>query len=196
MTKSELRRQMNARLQEACPPTASQAVCERLWNLPEIAGAAGCALFAALPGEIDLTPLALRLQAAHRILAYPRFQAAQRGYEMAQVQDFRTDLVPGKFDIPEPRDACSTLPAERLARLVWIVPGLAFDSDGGRLGRGGGYYDRLLHGFRNIKVGVGRDWQLVESVPMTAHDVRMDLVVTDRRSVVGAADAGIMKGNT
>jgi len=64
-----------------------------------------------------------------------------------------------------------------------LVPGLAFDLLGGRLGRGRGFYDRLLREglFHGIKVGYAWDWQLVDKVPCEQHDIRMDYIVTERK---------------
>jgi len=61
-----------------------------------------------------------------------------------------------------------------------LIPGLAFDSKGGRLGRGKGFYDRLLGHpeFRGIKVGLAWDWQIVAEVPCDSDDIPMDFVVT------------------
>ena len=65
-----------------------------------------------------------------------------------------------------------------------LVPGLAFDKSGARLGRGRGFYDRFLAGITGFRVGVCFDWQLVESVPVEAHDIRMDAVVTPSQIIV------------
>ena len=64
-----------------------------------------------------------------------------------------------------------------------FVPGLAFDNRGNRLGRGKGYFDELLAGFRGVKVALAFDLQVVDSVPATARDVPMDIVVTEERVV-------------
>jgi len=80
-----------------------------------------------------------------------------------------------------PADAPVVVPSE--GDLV-LVPGVAFDADGGRLGRGGGHYDRVLAGLppRATSVGIGYDFQLVASVPTEEHDVPVHVVVTDRQT--------------
>jgi 5-formyltetrahydrofolate cyclo-ligase len=89
----------------------------------------------------------------------------------------------GRFGIREPRKELPCAPAHLLADrdLAWIVPGVAFDETGGRLGRGRGYYDRMLRDVLGIKVGVGYDWQVVPCLPSSSHDVRMDVIVTNSR---------------
>jgi 5-formyltetrahydrofolate cyclo-ligase len=86
--------------------------------------------------------------------------------------------IAGPFGIrePDPENWESASPEEiDLA----LIPGLAFDPMGGRLGRGKGFYDRLLGNpaFRGIKVGLAWEWQLVDEVPGAAHDIRMDIVI-------------------
>lgn len=86
-------------------------------------------------------------------------------------------LQPGRFSIPEPAgEGAPTLPQEID---VVLVPGLAFDAGGGRLGWGRGYYDRALAQAPGARrVGVCLEWGLVEAVPTEAHDLAMHAVVT------------------
>jgi len=62
---------------------------------------------------------------------------------------------------------------------VWLVPGLAFDRNGNRLGRGKGYFDALLARAPGVKIALTHDFQLLNEVPTEAHDVRMDFIVTE-----------------
>ena len=61
------------------------------------------------------------------------------------------------------------------------MPGVAYDPEGNRVGRGKGYYDRLLAGARATKIGIAYDFQVVDSIEAEPHDVRVDVVITDRR---------------
>ena len=137
-------------------------------------------LFASLPGEVDTSPiLELACQGGKRVLL-PRMQSRTR-LEFVPVDDFE-GLVPGRRAVPEPDPSRAARPPSPDALL--LVPGVAFDRRGGRLGRGAGYYDRaladLLRGFvRPRLVGVAFDLQIVERVPMTGLDVFMDAVVCE-----------------
>ncbi len=113
-------------------------------------------------------------------MLFPRFRAGDRTYEMVQVREFESDTVPGFYGIREPRPELPAAPPGlcRDRRTAWIVPGLAFDGAGGRLGRGGGFYDRLLAGVKGPKIGVAFEWQLLPAVPICRHDVRLDALVT------------------
>lgn len=85
-------------------------------------------------------------------------------------------MAPGRFGIPEPVDATTVLPP---TIDVVLVPGLAFDRDGGRLGWGRGYYDRALATAPHAaRVGVCLEPGIVSHVPMEAHDLPMHWVVT------------------
>jgi len=110
---------------------------------------------------------------ADRAVALPRVQGDRM--EMF-VTGSREELVPGAFGVLEPSD--SAVPMEPSAIDVILVPGLAFDRSGGRLGRGKGYYDKYLAGASGLKVGVCFDEQIVGTIPHEAHDRAMDAVVT------------------
>jgi 5-formyltetrahydrofolate cyclo-ligase len=67
---------------------------------------------------------------------------------------------------------------------AFIIPGLAFDGSGNRLGRGGGFYDRMLANYNGYKIAIGYDFQIVGEVPRQDHDVIMDLIITEKRIIV------------
>lgn len=81
----------------------------------------------------------------------------------------------GAFGVLEPGDEC---PGREPKADVILVPGMAFDRSGGRLGRGKGYYDRLLESFEGVRVGVCFEEQVVEAVPSEPHDKRLDFLLT------------------
>ena len=87
-------------------------------------------------------------------------------------------LRTGAFHIAEPTGKAFT---DYAAIDLAIVPGVAFDREGNRLGRGKGYYDRLLPRLKAYKIGLCFPFQLVESIPAEAHDVRMDEIICGGR---------------
>lgn len=95
-------------------------------------------------------------------------------------------LVPGVFRIPEPAEDTPLVRADRVD--VWLVPGVAFDQRGNRLGRGAGHYDRMLAGAPGLKIGVAWAAQVIDALPVEPHDVPMDAVVTE----AGWAYSGLM----
>lgn len=143
--------------------------------------------FVALPSEPDLLPLLRSLAAEGRTILLPRFDTHSGEYFPA-VLPAREPLVAGPFGVPEPPPDAASLSYERLDLI--LVPGLAFDRLGRRLGRGRGYYDRLLAKAREArKWGVAFDLQLVDQVPSESHDVNLDRIATPTHWVEPSADA-------
>ena len=115
-------------------------------------------------------------------MAYPRYQGPSRSYEMVFMQDLDEQFVPGRYGVSEPAPYLPAGTGEQRRELLWLVPGLAFDAAGRRLGRGKGFYDRLLMDCVLLrKIGVCHDWQVVAQVPAEPHDIQMDYLVTERR---------------
>lgn len=166
------------RLSTADCCAASVAICDRLRTLSIVMNAVALAFYVPIKQEINLMPLAEEMLEARKTIAFPRYSAEKRAYEMAVITS-TNDFIEGKFSIPEPDPQCAVWSAPNdCSRTVWFVPGLGFDADGHRLGRGGGYYDRLLNS-KHTMVGIAHECQVVEAVPVDAHDVRMNMIVTD-----------------
>lgn len=119
-------------------------------------------------------------------LYLPVFLGAEAGYGLAEVGGLDEKwLTAGKYGIPEPRPTLERIlsPFHFAMSVVWLVPGIAFAPDGTRLGRGGGYYDRLLEDAGGIKAGVLFECQLAEKLPSFEHDIRMDYLLTEEKTV-------------
>ncbi len=131
------------------------------------------ATFAALPGEIDLSSLTASHPEIH--WAFPRVSGETLVFHRVKNQ---AELLPGAFHILEPSP---TLPETEISAIdAFICPGLAFDARGGRLGRGKGFYDRILKNARADaqKIGVCHALQRVPDVFSEAHDIRMDQIIS------------------
>ena len=150
--------------------TASVAVRDRLSARAEWVSAGTVLLYAPLLDELNV----LLLMSGGKRFCFPRYQADQ-GYSATWVRS-PEELVPGKFGIGEPSVDAVQIPAREVDFV--IVPGLAFDMDCHRLGRGHGFYDRWLTELAGQKIGVGFDHQLIERVPREEHDVQLDGVAT------------------
>ncbi len=132
------------------------------------------ALYAALAEEVDLLPLVG--WDPNRRWVFPRI--CGRVLEFHEVRDVAHDFVAGSMGISEP---ARSLPVVEVSAVdVFLCPGLAFDGKGGRLGRGGGFYDRMLAKARPeaIKVGVCHPLQRVADTFTEPHDVIMDVVIS------------------
>ena len=181
LSKAALREEMLRRCASVTSEEASEAgsaMADILSASPDWLEARRVGLFAGLPGEPDTRPLFSMLRGMGKEVFLPRC-LADGGLEMAGVADWSA-LRPGRFGIPEPPDGAPCQPLSMLDLI--LVPGVAFDPFGGRLGRGGGFYDRAVAagdgGGRRL--GVGFAFQLVERVPVREHDRGVAGLLTER----------------
>lgn len=124
------------------------------------------------------------LEDRDRRLYFPRFISESGKYEMANVTDISNQLVPGRYGILEPVPFLPSLTAAESEEAIWLVPGLSYSPvTGARLGRGGGFYDRLLDRKSGLKIGVASDCQLIDELPSESHDIRMNLIITESKTV-------------
>jgi 5-formyltetrahydrofolate cyclo-ligase len=138
-------------------------------------------LYSALANEVSTEGILAAALAAGRALFYPRLDRASNSLALCKVES-RSDLAPGAYGILEPGT-----PAIDIASLppsLVIVPGVAFTPRGERLGRGGGHYDRLLaelteYAPHAISVGLAYSFQLLDQIPQTELDQRLNFVVTE-----------------
>jgi 5-formyltetrahydrofolate cyclo-ligase len=135
--------------------------------------------YAPLADELDLWRLLEDSLANGKVVALPRFEPEQGAYVVCHITRVDSDLQTGKFGIREPRGSCPIIPLNRLDLL--LVPGVAFDLNGHRLGRGKGYYDRLLAMSTGSTCGVAFDQQIVGQVPSEPHDARLSCILTPTR---------------
>jgi len=163
---------------------AAHTIAERIAALPSFATARTVLLTLAYRSEWDTLPLIHAALAAGKTIAVPRVNAAARMLELFALADPARDVAAGFKGIPEPLPHCSPVGT---SSVDWIlVPGVAFDANGRRLGYGGGYYDRLLPLFapRTARVAGAFDLQCVDRVPAAPHDVTVDALVTETRTLI------------
>ncbi|MGD0746091.1 MAG: 5-formyltetrahydrofolate cyclo-ligase [Verrucomicrobiota bacterium] len=182
--KAALRKQIRAALESISPvarAAASAQIRTRLKEQPFWRNGASVLFFAPMLDEVDVWPLLEETLAGGKTATLPRFDPVSNDYLACRVQNPQIEVGPGQFGIREPKAGCAEIPLERLELI--LVPGVAFDLRGGRLGRGRGFYDRLLLEIHGIKCGVAFDEQIVDAVPAGRLDVRMDFVLTPTRCV-------------
>jgi len=180
--KAALRQEIRARLANislAVRLVESLDLCARLE--PQLQSARAILFFAPLPDELDVWPLLEKLLPSKKICALPAFDAGSQSYTARRVQNLETDVFTGKFGVSEPRPECAEMALDRFDLV--LAPGVAFDLSGHRLGRGRGFYDRILSAASGIKCGVAYDFQLVAAVPVEPHDARVNFIVTPNRCV-------------
>ena len=182
-TKEALRATLRDRRTRVTPDerrAASVAVCDRVARLPAFARARAVALYASMPafGEIDVSSLANALLVRGVTILFPRVAARQPPTLAFHEIDDLQALAPGVLGIPTPSPQA---PGRTLDEVdLVIVPGLAFDRAGNRLGFGGGYYDAALASApRPLRVAVAHSFQLLaDALPRTDRDRPVDVIVT------------------
>jgi 5-formyltetrahydrofolate cyclo-ligase len=177
--KARLRHELRRRRREVDQAQAQQAGREVAMHLEAWEGwrAARWILgYVPVDGEVDVLPLLRKVLAQGRKVALPSPVPDPR--QLCPRRWDGGELSPGPFGIPVPQGEPSPWPD------VVLVPGVAFDLRGGRLGSGMGFYDRYLGRWRRqgpaggVALGVAYDWQVVQEVPQEPHDARLDGVVT------------------
>ena len=189
--KMALRERMLA-VRAAIPPAereaASRSIASHLASLPAWQRARTVALHHALGAEVDTAELARLALAAGKRVAWPRVSSVGPAMEFASCA--ASDLVSGPARALEPPPSAPPIPLESIDLVV--VPGVAFDARGGRLGRGRGHYDATLSLLRPdaVRVGIAFEEQVVEDVPTEPHDAPLDVVVTSSRLLFAADGPG------
>jgi len=154
------------------------AITEKIRSLDAFKKAKFIAFYMPLHGEVDLTSLFRKYQTKKTFLLPKCFGA--RTLRFYPVKNLK-NLIIGKFKIPEPLPVKPSFNKKNIDLI--LVPGLAFDKKGFRLGYGKGYYDSFLGKAGCIKIGIAYDFQLVKNVPADPTDVPMDLVITEKEVI-------------
>lgn len=182
--KEALRHVMRAR-SDACRPMPSSSaarMCAFLASAGFMAKATLLIGFIPIKDEPDIMPvMGFWLENGSRLML-PVYDHEKKVYCLAEVSGLGSEwLVSGKYGILEPKPEIprQSCPYDFDEHAVWLVPGMAFTRTGERLGRGKGYYDRLLNGTRATKVGVLTDSQILAHIPVQAHDAKMDYLLTE-----------------
>ncbi|MCQ2378095.1 MAG: 5-formyltetrahydrofolate cyclo-ligase [Victivallaceae bacterium] len=185
--KESLRREFAARRRELSPGSRllfDREIVRRIESLPEYRRAKAVASFVAFGAEPDLRAL------AGKRFFLPRFDRSKNEYSMVEIRDRERDLVTGRFGIPEPDPRLPEATDEECREMFYLVPAVACDRFGTRLGRGGGFYDRLLRTVRN-SAAVIYSRQLAEfRLPSEKWDRPVAWVITENETIaVNAGDS-------
>lgn len=151
---------------------AARAVFDQLASFSPYSCARTVMAYMASRGELSLEFVIRDVLGSGKMLLLPKCEAP--GEMTARRITAMRDLACGAYGLMEPDAACEVI---RKIDLV-LVPGVAFDRAGHRLGQGGGYYDRFLHTSGALRVGVCHDAALLDDVPHEAHDETMNFVIT------------------
>ena len=183
-TKTKLYNRMRAALKELSPDdivAASRQIQKRVLTMEEFRVSLRVGLYSSMWNEVHTEMLFIEGDRRRKEVYYPAVDEAESCVAFHRVGELK-ELRPGYAGILEPTSAASKL--RDLQTLdVLIVPGLAFDLHGGRLGFGRGYYDRCLVGFRGKRIALAYDFQIVQELPLGVRGQKVDWIVTEKRMI-------------
>jgi 5-formyltetrahydrofolate cyclo-ligase len=160
----------------------SEIIQTRVMNMNEFMNARTVAAYYPVGSEVSTLKILSTVLSLKKHLALPRVEDAY-SISFSEVNDLDKDLEPGKYKIKEPKNRCSKINEMNLV----LVPGIAWDKHGHRLGYGKGYYDRYLAGVTAATVGLAYDFQVLGNIPHGNNDFRVNLIVTEKR-IINAHD--------
>ena len=134
--------------------------------------------------EVQTDSIIQKCHSYNKIVVLPAFDPEKFKMKLMKADSFGQDLVPGPRGVLEPdASRCKIVPMDRID--IAIIPGLAFDEKGGRIGSGTGYYDTLIPklAITTRKVALTFEEQIISQAPMESHDKHVDIIITDKRII-------------
>ena len=162
----------------------TRAIENRLFEFANFLESKIALLYVNGDGEVQTENIIKRSYDYNKIVVLPAFDPEKFEMNLMKVDHFENELKPGPRNVLEPdANRCKTVPMERID--IAIIPGLAFDEKGGRIGSGRGYYDRLIPklAITTRKVALTFEEQIVPQIPMESHDKHVDIIITDQRII-------------
>lgn len=184
--KSEIRRDIEkilAEFSEAELVEKTKKLETRLFEFANFLEAKIVLLYMNGPNEVDTQNILKKCLEFNKIVVLPAFDPEKHRIKLRKV-DNDADLKQGLKGILEPDpDRCKIVPIQSID--IAIMPGIAFDEKGGRLGSGEGYYDRLVPklSITTRKVALAFECQIIQQVPMESHDKHVDIIITEERTI-------------
>jgi 5-formyltetrahydrofolate cyclo-ligase len=162
----------------------TKAIEDRLFEFANFLEAKIALLYVGGDNEVQTENIIKRAYTYNKIVVLPAFDAKTFEMNLMKVDKFEQDLKHGPRGVLEPiADRCKIVPIDRID--IAIIPGIAFDEKGGRIGTGKGYYDRLIPklAITTRKVALTLEEQIISQVPMESHDKYVDIIITDKRII-------------
>lgn len=155
----------------------SLSICEQLEESTQYQKASNILFYLPIKNEVDVTPLLEKHLRTKNILL-PKLDA--NDYIEVKKISTLSDIENGKYDIPEPKESCENFPPEKIELI--LIPGVAFDLNGNRVGYGMGCYDGLIPKTSCPKIALAYNFQILENVPGEEHDQRVNIIITEKKT--------------
>jgi 5-formyltetrahydrofolate cyclo-ligase len=161
----------------------SSIIQDRVYSMPVVQAASSFFIYVSFASEVETHSLIRLLLGEGKHVSVPRVDRASKHMTASLIKSIEHDLTPGCFGILEPAPGCLRAVKAKSIDVV-IVPGVAFTTDGFRIGYGGGYYDRFLKKCPAVSIGIAFDTQVVDHIPCDVQwDIPLDYVVTESRVI-------------
>ncbi|MEJ2657993.1 MAG: 5-formyltetrahydrofolate cyclo-ligase [Desulfobacterales bacterium] len=186
-TKDDIRRSISkalAQLSEKEIIQKTQKIEKRLFEFANFLEANIVLLYVSGDCEVNSMNIIQKCLSYKKIVIIPSFDPSKYKATLFKIDNLDSDLRPGPRNILEPDpDRCNVVPIECID--IAIIPGVAFDEKGGRIGSGDGYYDRLIPNLpiTTRKVALTFEDQIIPQVQMEAHDKHVDIIITEKRII-------------
>jgi 5-formyltetrahydrofolate cyclo-ligase len=187
VTKSQIRTDIAdalAALSEKEIAEKTNAIEKRLFDFANFLEAKVALLYANNSNEVGTKNILARTHAYNKIIVLPAFNTDTFAMTLMKVDALEKDLTAGPRGVFEPNpDRCKVVPIERID--IAIIPAVALDEKGGRIGSGEGYYDRLIPelSITTRKVALAFEEQIIPQIPIESHDKHIDIIITDKRII-------------
>ena len=186
MTKEGIRKKILARRVELAPEEwkqKSRAVQARLLNREEYRRAKTVHFYIGFKNEVDTEEVILKSLEAGKQVIVPRLNDKTNQLELSELKNFEKELRENQYGIKEPYSPYIR-PVKPQDVQLMVLPGVAFDPSGNRIGFGKGFYDKLLsRSPMAVLIGLAFDFQIVESIPSENHDIKMHKIITEFRTI-------------
>lgn len=187
LTKSQIRNDITtalAALTEKEIAEKTQAIEKRLFDFANFLEAKVVLLYVNNNNEVATNDILKRTHAYNKVIVLPAYNTEKYTMALMKVDSLEKDLCDGPRGILEPNsERCKVVPIESID--IAIIPAVALDEKGGRIGSGQGYYDRLIPelSITTRKVALGFEEQIIPQVPLESHDKHIDIIITDKRII-------------
>ena len=187
LKKQEIRNQVEEKLDALSKKEIMKkygVIEEQLFDFANFREAEVTLLYINQPHEVDSANILKRCSESAKHVVLPLFMGENNGTKLYKISDIEKDLKPGPNNILEPDpDRCKPVPIVNVD--IAIIPGIAFDEKGGRLGIGNGRYDRIISKLPATarKVACATEDQMTQLIPMESHDKYVDIIITDKRII-------------
>jgi 5-formyltetrahydrofolate cyclo-ligase len=185
--KSEIRRSTLARrdaLSKKQGADKSRAIMGRLFEFANFLESRIVLFYLSHKSEVDTESMIRQALALEKIIALPVIDEEKKGIVPLKIDNLDRDVGPGYRGIREPiSQRCKVIPVQQVN--LAIIPGIAFDERGGRIGYGTGFYDRFIPelDITTRKVALAFECQIVPQIPMEPHDRYTDIIITEKRII-------------